>query len=121
MMFSVLSFFLNPTSVLAPIAALVLGLTLGAAGGFVTGYDVAVAKYQVASLTQQISDLAEASVEKERIIEEDAKSADLMEASRAALEAEIEKVLHAPHSRPGACRLNAEQLLQLRRLSAKIS
>jgi hypothetical protein len=117
----ILSLLANPMAVLQMIGVGVVALVLGFGGGWVKGYDSAVAKYQVASLKQQVSDLEKAAEESSKILEEDAKSADLMEDRRSVLDAEIEKVLHAPNNRSDACRLLPEQLRRLRSFVAKSS
>lgn len=116
-----LSFFLNPTSVLAPLAALALGLTIGAGGGFVKGFDSAVTRHQVAALKSEISELRKASEEKERQLAADRELAESQEASRRALEAEIEKVRNDQANRPNACRLTPEQLQYIKRIAGKVS
>ncbi len=97
----------------------VIAFGLGFGGGWAKGFDSAVAKYQVAALQQEVANLKKAAEESNKILEEGAKSADLMEARRSALDAEIEKVLHAPNNRSDACRLLPQQLQQLRSYVAK--
>lgn len=118
-MFGFLSFFLSPTSVLAPLAALAIGATLGFGGGFLKGHDTAVAKYRVASLQTQVAELEKAAEEKERIIAEDAKSAEAMEAESAALREQIRGYLDATPTPAAACRLSPGQLQFIRDIATR--
>ncbi len=120
-MMGILSFFLSPTSVLAPLAALAFGLTLGFGGGFLKGHDVAVTRYQVASLRDEVSQYKTAAEALEKQLESDREIAEAQEAKRAALEAEIEKVLHAPDNRSDVCRIPADRMQHLRAILTKAS
>lgn len=116
-MIGLLSLF-NPAAWAQTLIAGGLCLVIGFGGGFIKGYSAA----NVAILQQEIVSLQQASEQKDAQIEADRRLAETQEGQRAALEAEIEKVIHASTaSRPDACRLTAEQLRQLRALSAKTS
>lgn len=114
-MMGILSFFANP------IAVAMLAFGLGGGIGYMKGWDGAMAKYQVASLKEQVSSLKKAAEDTAKQLDEDRKLAEAQEESRSALEAEIEKVLHAPANRSDACRLSGDQLLKLRGYLAKSS
>jgi len=113
-MIGLLSLF-NPTAWAQTLIAGGLCLAIGFGGGFIKGYGAA----NVAALHQEVTSLREASSQKEEQIEADRRLAEDQERKRAALEAEIEKVLH-DSTRPGAdvCRLSAEQLRRLRTIAA---
>lgn len=121
---AILGFFLNPTSVFAPIAAAiasaVVAFGLGLGLGYVKGWDGAVLEYSVASLKDEVERYKKAAEDAAKQLDEDRELAEAQEGKRAALEAEIEKVLHAaPSNRPDACRLSGDQLLKLRSYIAK--
>lgn len=116
-MIGLLSLF-NPAAWAQTLIAGGLCLAIGFGGGFIKGYSAA----NVAALQQEVIALQEAGEQKDRQIETDRKLAEAQENQRAALEAEIEKVLHAPaNSRPDACKFSSEQLQQLRAIAAKTS
>jgi hypothetical protein len=102
-------------------AAVALSLIMGFSTGYIKGYDTATAKHRVVALQEEVAELKKAADERESILAEDSKSADLMEVQRKAFEAEIEKVLHAPNRRSNACRFDPEQLRTISRLAAKVS
>jgi hypothetical protein len=95
---------LNPAAWAQTLIAGGLCLAIGFGGGFIKGYSAA----NVAALHQEIASLREASAQKEEQIEQDRRLAESQEQQRAALEVEIEKVLHDT-TRPGssACRMSA--------------
>ncbi len=116
-MMGILSFFLSPTSVLAPLAALAFGLTLGFGGGFLKGHDVAVAQYQVASLREEVNNWKKAAEDKEKIIEEDRKLAESQAEEIANIQKLIKEASDDPTSSADTCKLSSDQLHNLRRLA----
>jgi hypothetical protein len=118
-MLGILSFFMNPQSVLAPLAAAALALTVGYGGGYIRGHDGAVANYRVAALNQQVAEMKNAADSMAKQLEDDRKLVEVAENERLALEAEIQKVIHAQASSTPACRLSAPQLLLLKRAADK--
>lgn len=118
-MMGILSFFLSPTSVLAPLAALAIGLTLGGGAGFIRGHDFATAKYRVAALQTQVSELEKAAEDKERLIDEDRRTAEALEIESAALRKQIEGFLHATPTQSASCRLSDGQLQFIRDLATR--
>lgn len=116
----ILSLLANPMAALRMIGVAVVAFGLGIGGGWVWGYDSAIAKYQVASLKEEVAQYKKAAQDTARQLDEDRELAEARERKRAALEAEIEKVMHAaPSNRPDACRISGEQLLKLRSYIAK--
>lgn len=116
-MIGLLSLF-NPAAWAQTLIAGGLCLAIGFGGGFIKGYGAA----NVAALHQEVASLQEASEQKDLQIEQDRRLAEDDDRKRAALEAEIEKVLHDPgHSGADACRLNSEQLRRLRAIAAESS
>jgi hypothetical protein len=106
----------NPAAWAQTLIAGGLCLAIGFGSGFIKGYSAA----NVAALQQEVVSLQQASEQKDLQIERDRKLAESQENQRAALEIEIEKVLHAPaNPRSDACKLSAEQLRQLRAIAAK--
>lgn len=100
-------------------------LALGTAALFAMGLIVnsitAPYKREIAGLQQQAVNLREAAEKLNRQIEEDAKLAESQAESRAAYEAELEKVFHAPQTGNPGCKLTGERLQQLRNLADKAS
>lgn len=116
---TVLSFFLRPTSFLAPLAAAGLALVVGFGSGYVKGFSTAVASYKVASLQQQVEELRQAAEKSERISGESAALAAKYEAEGDALRTQISEIANAQP--PGdVCRLDGRRLQQLRAIAAKV-
>jgi len=114
-MIGLLSLF-NPAAWAQTLIAGGLCLIIGFGGGFIKGYSAA----NVAALHQEVASLQQASEQKDIQIEQDRRLAEDQGRKHAALEAEIEKVLHGPiPSGTDACRLSTEQLRQLRAIAAK--
>lgn len=118
---TVLSFFLRPTSFLAPLAAGALAGIIGFGGGYVRGYTHAIGDYKVASLQQQVTELRQAAETSERLSDETAALASKYEAEGAALKAQINEVLNAQPVGDPTCRLSPERVRQLRTIAAKVS
>jgi hypothetical protein len=115
----ILSLIANPMAALQMIGVGVVAFGLGFGGGYIKGFDGAIAKYQVASLKEEVRLYKKAAEDTAKQLEEDRALAESQENQRAALETEIERTLHATANRSDACRLNSEQLLRLRSYIAK--
>lgn len=114
-----ISFFINPTSFLAPLAAAGIAFALGSAIGFAKGYDFAdtqALKATIVSLEKDRKDLLLASEQKdaqlaahEFRVEEDRKTQELFDV-------EIKGWLA---SRSAACRVTADELRKLTAAAAR--
>ncbi len=116
-MLSLLGFFIKPTSFLAPLAALGLGLTLGFGGGFLKGHDVAVTKYRVAALQDEVAQWKKASDDLGKQLEEDQKIADAHEQEASVLRNRIREIVDAQAATPVRCKLDSRELQQLRAIA----
>lgn len=117
---TVLSFFLRPTSFLAPLAAGAIAGVIGFGGGYVRGYTHAIGDYKVASLQQQVTELRQAAETSERLSDENARMAETHAHESAVLRSQIKEISDAQPA-GDICRLGPERLRQLRSIAAKVS
>lgn len=115
---TVLSFFLRPTSFLAPLAAGAIAGIIGFGGGFAKGYGVAVSDHKVGSLQRQIAEMRQASEAREKILEEDAELANHHQAEVARLHKLVKDIQDATPTANDHCKLTALQLQQLKSVLA---
>lgn len=117
----ILSLLANPMAALQMIGVGVIALGLGFGGGWIKGYDAAVAKYQVASLKEEVSAWKKASDEKEKILAADGERAQKLEEESTALREKIKDILDATPPVSAACKLSRDQLLKLRTIASQAS
>lgn len=116
----ILSLLANPAGLLQMIGVGVVAFGLGGGLGYVKGFNDAVSGLRVASLQEEVEQYKKAAEDTAKQLAEDSELAQAQESKRAALEAEVEKVLHAtPSNRPDGCRLSGDQLFKLRSYIAK--
>lgn len=114
-MIGLLSLF-NPAAWAQTLIAGGLCLVIGFGGGFIKGYSAA----NVAILQQEIAQLRSAASEKERIIDADRKSAELMEIEIEAIRQKIRRTTDETLASPSHCKLSPRELRDLRDISERV-
>lgn len=100
-------------------------LIIGVAGLFALGLlvngIVAPYKREISSLRAYNKQLEQAAEKSAKILAEDSELAEAQALSRAAFDAEAQKVRNESNVSPDTCRLSPERLRQLRKLAARIN
>jgi hypothetical protein len=119
MMLGILSFFVNPTSVLAPLAAAGIAFTLGAGLGFVKGYDAADTqnlRATIVSLEKDRKDLISAAEQKDAQLAAHELRVEEDRSTQEKFDAEVKAWMS---HRPASCRIDAAELRKLNSAAAR--